>query len=272
MKSTLSYDIIINRYTRERKVVVRIDKNERIDDLGIDNLKIIQNKEYFCFGTDSVLLANFVKSENPKNVIVDLCSGSGVIPIILSAKKKYKKIFGIEIQQEMYDLLYRNICFNNIQNKIIPLNENIKNVKEIRKKVIDELGNDKIDIIVCNPPYKTLGTGFKTKHNVKTIAKCELMCNLEDIMVTSSKLLGKGGKLYLVHKPERLADLIYYARKYNLEPKEVRFVYPKMNKKPSIVLMSYIKDGGNETKVFEPLVEYDENMCYTEEFLKIYYK
>lgn len=91
-------------------------------------------------------------------------------------------------------------------------------------------------------------------------------------MVTSSKLLGKGGKLYLVHKPERLSDLIYYARKYNLEPKEVRFVYPKINQKPSIVLMSYIKDGGNETKVLEPLVEYNEDMSYTEEFLKIYYK
>ena len=123
---------------------------------------------------------------------------------------------------------------------------------------------------MCNPPYKTLGTGFKTKHDVKTIAKCEVMCNLEDVVKTASKLLSKKGRLYLVHKPERLADLICIGRKYNLEAKEIQFVYPQVNKKASIVLISYIKDGGNETRVLEPLVEYNEDMTYTKEILKIY--
>ena len=109
---------------------MEIRKNERIDDLGINDLKIIQNKEYFCFGTDSVLLANFVKSENSNNVILDLCSGSGVIPIILSAKKKYKKIFGVELQSEMYDLFYRNIKINNLEDSIISINENVKDIKD----------------------------------------------------------------------------------------------------------------------------------------------
>ena len=194
---------------------MKIRKNERIDDLGINDLKIIQNKEYFCFGTDSVLLANFVKSENSNNVILDLCSGSGVIPIILSAKKKYKKIFGVELQSEMYDLFDRNIKINNLEDSIISINENVKNIKDIRKKITSIMEKDKIDIITCNPPYKEIGTGLTTNHDVKTIAKCEVMCNLEDIFITSSKLLGKGGKLYLVHKPERLSDLIYFGRKYN---------------------------------------------------------
>lgn len=249
---------------------MEIRKNERIDDLGINDLKIIQNKEYFCFGTDSVLLANFVKSENSNNVILDLCSGSGVIPIILSAKKKFKKIFGVELQSEMYDLFDRNIKINNLEDSVISINENIKNIKDIRKKITSIMGKDKIDIITCNPPYKEIGTGLTTNHDVKTIAKCEVMCNLEDIFITSSKLLGKGGKLYLVHKPERLSDLIYFGRKYNLEAKEIRFVYPKINKKPSIVLISYRKDGGNETKVLEPLIEYNDDMSYTDEIYRIY--
>lgn len=249
---------------------MEIRKNERIDDLGINDLKIIQNKEYFCFGTDSVLLANFVKSENSNNVILDLCSGSGVIPIILSAKKKYKKIFGVELQSEMYDLFDRNIKINNLEDSIISINENVKNIKDIRKEITSIMEKDKIDIITCNPPYKEIGTGLTTNHDVKTIAKCEVMCNLEDIFITSSKLLGKGGKLYLVHKPERLSDLIYFGRKYNLEAKEIRFVYPKINKKPSIVLISYRKDGGNETKVLEPLIEYNDDMSYTDEIYRIY--
>lgn len=249
---------------------MEIRKNERIDDLGINDLKIIQNKEYFCFGTDSVLLANFVKSENSNNVVLDLCSGSGVIPIILSAKKKYKKIFGVELQSEMYDLFDRNIKINSLEDSIIPIKENVKNIKDIRKKITSIMGKDKIDIITCNPPYKEIGTGLTTNHDVKTIAKCEVMCNLEDIMNTSSKLLGKGGKLYLVHKPERLSDLICFGRKYNLEAKEIRFVYPKIDKKPSIVLISYRKDGGNETRVLEPLIEYNENMIYTDEIYNIY--
>ena len=249
---------------------MEIRKNERIDDLGINDLKIIQNKEYFCFGTDSVLLANFVKSENSNNVILDLCSGSGVIPIILSAKKKYKKIFGVELQSEMYDLFYRNIKINNLEDSIISINENVKDIKNIRKKITSIMEKDKIDIITCNPPYKEIGTGLTTNHDVKTIAKCEVMCNLEDIFITSSKLLGKGGKLYLVHKPERLSDLIYFGRKYNLEAKEIRFVYPKINKKPSIVLISYRQDGGNETKVLEPLIEYNDDMSYTDEIYRIY--
>lgn len=249
---------------------MEIRKNERIDDLGINDLKIIQNKEYFCFGTDSVLLANFAKSENSNNVILDLCSGSGVIPIILSAKKKYKKIFGVELQSEMYDLFDRNIKINNLEDSIISINENVKNIKDIRKKITSIMEKNKIDIITCNPPYKEIGTGLTTNHDVKTIAKCEVMCNLEDIFITSSKLLGKGGKLYLVHKPERLSDLIYFGRKYNLEAKEIRFVYPKINKKPSIVLISYRKDGGNETKVLEPLIEYNDDMSYTDEIYRIY--
>lgn len=247
-----------------------LSENERLDDLGIKNLKIIQNKEYFCFGTDSVLLANFVNSNNMKNNIIDFCSGSGVIPVIISAKKKCNKILAIELTNQMYDLLEKNIEYNKLREKIISLNEDIKNVKSIRKKMIECFNQGVADIIVCNPPYKKIGTGIKNTGDVKYIARHEVCCNLEDIFKSSSELLNTKGKLYIVHKPERLTDLIAIARKYRLEAKRIRFVQPNLNLKPSIVLIEYVKDGKNEVVIEKTLIEYKENGEYTEEFLQIY--
>ena len=226
---------------------------ETIENLGINNLKIMQNKDYFCFGTDSVLLANFAKSISAKNTVVDLCSGSGVIPIIFSAKNKYKKIYAIELQKEMYHILSKNININSLENEIITINKNIKDIN---------LTN--IDIVICNPPYKQKGTGINCNNLIKDIARFEIECNLEDIFKVSSKILKSKGELYLVHKPERLADLCTLSRKYNLEPKDIRYVYPTLNKKPSIILIKYVKDGGNEINHYEALIEYDENGKYTE--------
>lgn len=247
-----------------------LNENERLDDLGINNLKIIQNKEYFCFGTDSVLLANFVKSTNQKNTIIDFCSGSGVIPVIISAKKKCDKILAVELTNQMYDLLKRNVLLNNLNEKIIPLNEDVKNIKKIREVLIEKLGKGTADIIVCNPPYKKIGEGIKNKGDVKYIARHEVCCNLEDIFNSASKLLNTKGKLYIVHKPERLTDLIAIARNYRLEPKRIRFVEPNLNLKPSIVLIEYVKDGNNEVIIEKTLIEYNEKGEYTEEFLQIY--
>lgn len=239
--------------------------SERIDDLGIKNLKIIQNKNYFCFGTDSVLLANFVESNSSKNVILELCSGAGVIPLIMSAKKKYSKIFGVELQDEMFDLFKRNVEYNKLEEKITPIKENIKNVGNIKKYLSKE-----VDVIVVNPPYKQMGTGILHEKDVKNIARHEIECTLEDVFESSLKLLKHKGKLYIVHKPERLADLLVIARKYKFEPKKIQFIYPRIDLKPSIVLIEYTKDGGNELKILEPLIEYNSDNTYTEQFLKIY--
>lgn len=246
------------------------NNDERIDDLGVNNLKLIQNKKYFCFGTDSALLANFVESNSSNNVIVDLCSGSGVISLIMSAKKKYKKIFAVELQKEMYDLLERNVSLNNCSDKIVPVLEDIKNVKRIREKVVQIMGEEKVDIIVCNPPYKTDGTGILSEGEVKYIARHEVKCTLENVFSTSANLLNTKGKLYLVHKPERIVDLLCIARKYKLEAKKIRFVYPKVKSRPSIVLIEYVRGGGNEVKMLEPLIEYNEYGEYTDEIYEIY--
>lgn len=243
---------------------------ERIDDLGIGGLQIIQNSDYFCFGTDSVLLANFVESNSSQNVVLDVCSGSGVIPLILSAKKKYRKIFGVELQPEMYQLLQRNITYNKLEDRIVGIQEDVKNVSNIRKRILQEMGSDKLDIMVANPPYKTVGTGIGNTHDVKYIARHEVTCCLEDIFRSADALLKYKGKLYLVHKPERLVDLMAVARKYQLEPKRLQLVYPTIHARPSIVLVEYIKQGGNELTILEPLIEYDAQGNYTEQFLKIY--
>lgn len=234
--------------------------NERIDDLNLNGKKIIQNTDYFCFGIDSVLLANFVSSNSSKNVVVDLCSGTGVISVILTQKKKLHKIYAVELQDEMYNLLKRNIKLNNLEDCIYPFKANIK----------DYYLDKKVDIVVCNPPYKEIGTGIKNENTVKYIARHEKECTLEDVFKCSSKILKQKGKLYLVHKPQRLVDLISLARKYNLEAKNIRFVYPKLNSSASIVLVEYVFCGGNEINVLPPLIEYDEFGNYTEEILDIY--
>lgn len=243
---------------------------KRLDDLNLNGLKVYQETDYFCFGIDSVLLANFVNSNSNKNNIIDLCSGSGVIPIILSAKKKNNKIIAVELQKEMYELLDENIKINNLSDKIVGINEDINNINKIQKYVEDIIGNKTVDIIVCNPPYKKQGTGIVNENDVKYVARHEVKCNIEDIFKTSSKLLKSKGKLYLVHKPDRLVDLFEKARKYKLEPKTIRFVHPTSTKAPTIVLIEYIKDGGNELKILDPLIEYNDDGTYTDEIYEIY--
>ena len=242
---------------------------ERIDDLNIKGLKIIQNTDYFLFGIDSVILANNVKVKS-NDIVLDLCTGTAVIPVIINAKQKCKKLIGVELQKEMYDLAKRNIELNNLQNNIDIINMNIKDIKDIRRYLLDNVGKDTLDCITCNPPYKEIGTGLKIEHSVKDIARNEVECTLEDIFKTASAMLKSKGKLYLVHKPERIVDLISLSRKYNLELKELRFMQPSVDKRPSLVLLEYVKDGGHECRVREVLLQYDDKGNHSEEIMELY--
>ena len=243
---------------------------ERIDDLNLNGKKIIQDTNLFLFGMDSVLLANKVKGTNKNTVVLDLGTGSAVMPVIIAEKNEIGKIIGIELQDKMYELAVKNVKYNNLEDKICVLKENLKNVDSIRRYVKEITDKDKVDIIISNPPYKKVGTGSKNELNEKYIARHEVECELEDIFKTASKLLKFRGKLYIVHKPERIADLTALARKHNLEPKEIQFLQPNENKKPSIVLIEYVLGGGNECIVLPNLIEYDDNGNYTKEILDIY--
>lgn len=242
---------------------------ERLDDLNIKGRKILQNTDYFLFGIDTVILANNVKCKS-QDIVMDFCTGTAVIPIIIDAKRECKKLIGIELQEEMYNLAKRNVELNNLCDRIDVLNLDIADVKSIRKYLLDKYGTESVSVITCNPPYKEVGTGLKINCSVKDIAKNEIKCNLETVFKSAASLLKSRGKLYMVHKPERIADLISIARKYNMELKSMRLMQPDITKRASIVLLEYVKDGGNECKIEPTLMEFDENLNYTKDILSTY--
>lgn len=242
---------------------------ERIDDLNIKGRKIIQDTDYFLFGIDSVILANSVKCKS-QDIVMDFCTGTAVIPVIIDAKQECKKLLGVELQEEMYNLAKRNVELNKLCDRIDVLNLNIADVKSIRKYLLNTYNTESVSVITCNPPYKEVGTGLKINCNVKDIAKNEIKCNLDMVFKSANALLKSRGKLYMVHKPERIADLISTARKYNMELKSMRLMQPNITKRASIVLLEYVKDGGNECKIEPTLIEFDENLNYTKDILDMY--
>ena len=242
-----------------------LKENERIDDLEFEDLKIIQNTKGFCFGIDSVLLSDFAKNIKKNSTIVDLGTGTGIISILLSKKTESKKIYGIELQEEVCDMASRSVLLNNLQDKIEIINKNIKNISDI-------LGINVCDVVVTNPPYKKYGTGLLNEDDSKIISRHEKECTLEDVIKQSFKILNDKGLFYMVHRPDRLVDIIYLMRKYKIEPKEIRIVYSNIKSKAVLVLIKGIKNAGEELKVLSPLYIYNEDGTYTDEVLKIYNK
>ena len=242
-----------------------LKENERIDDLEFEDLKIIQNTKGFCFGIDSVLLSDFAKNIKKNSTIVDLGTGTGIISILLSKKTEAKKIYGIELQKEVCDMASRSVLLNNLQDKIEIINKNIKNIS-------DTLGINVSDVVVTNPPYKKYGTGLLNEDDSKIISRHEKECTLEDVIKQSFKILKDKGLFYMVHRPDRLVDIIYLMRKYKIEPKEIRIVYSNIKSKAVLVLIKGIKNAGEELKVLSPLYIYNEDGTYTDEVLKIYNK
>ena len=240
-------------------------ENERIDDLEFNNLKIIQNTTGFCFGIDSVLLSDYAKNLKNGSKVVDIGTGTGIIGILLCAKSKLAHITGIEIQSEVAQMAERSIQLNHLGNKFDVLNINIK-------EVFDYIEPNTVDCIVTNPPYIKLNSGAQNIEKKKLISRHEIECNLEDIIKISYKLLKSKAEFYMVHRAERIVDIMYLLRKYKLEPKQVRFVQSKLNSSPNLVLFRCVKDGGNALKIDEPLIIYNEDGTYTDEIYKIYNK
>ena len=244
---------------------MELKENERIDDLELNNLKIIQNKNGFCFGMDSVLLSDFAKNVKSNAKVIDLGTGTGILPILLSAKTKASKIVGIEIQKEVANMASRSVLLNNLQDKIEIVCEDIKNLKNIYE-------TNSFDAIVTNPPYKTKGTGGINEVEAKLISRHEITADLEDFISIASYLLKDQSSIYMVHRPERLVDILYFMRKYKIEPKEIRFIYSNINDAPKMVLIKGVKNGKAFLKFRENLYIYNEDGKYTDEIYKIYGK
>ena len=238
---------------------------ERIDDLEFKNLKIIQDTNGFCFGIDSVLLSDYAKNIKKDTKVIDLGTGTGIISILLCGKKELKKIVGVEIQKEVYQMAQKSIKLNHLENKFEIINQNITDLKNIYSRA-------SFDVVVTNPPYKKENTGLKNEEEKKIISRHEVKATLEDFMQISSYLLKDKGEFYMVHRPERLVDIMSIMRQNKIEPKNIRFVCPNTQKAPNLVLIKGIKLGNPFLKVEKNLYVYNENGKYTEEILQIYNK
>ncbi len=242
-----------------------LKENERIDDLEFKNLKIIQNKNGFCFGIDSVLLVNFAKEIKKQSKILDLGTGTGIIPILLSGKVELKKAIGVEIQKDVASMAKRSVSLNNLDDKIEIINENVINIGKLYPKQY-------FDVVITNPPYKKMGTGIINESEAKIISRHEITANLEDFIKTARDMLKDKGEFFMVHRPERLVDIISLMRKFKIEPKKLRFVCPNKNKEPNMVLIKGIKNAKEFLKIEKNLYVYNEDGNYTDEILKIYNK
>lgn len=244
---------------------INLEKNERIDDLEYKGLKIIQNEDGFCFGIDSVLLSDFAKELKKDAIVSDLGTGTGIISILLSEKSKLKKIYGIEIQEDVANMARKSVKLNNLEEKIEIINEDIKNIRKLFEDCF-------FDCIVTNPPYKKEGTGLKNENVSKVISRHEVKCTLEDVIKESFYVLKDKGEFYMVHRPDRLVDIVHTMRKNKIEPKKIRLVYSNEKGKAVLVLVKGIKNAKPELLIDSPLYIYDNDGKYSDEILKIYNK
>lgn len=248
----------------QKKVRIILKENERIDDLQINNLKIIQNTDGFCFGIDSVILSNFAKDIKKNSIVMDLGTGTGIIGFLLLAKNKIKRMIGIEVQSEVADMVSRSVILNNLEDKFQIINCNIKDILMYVKR-------DSVDVVVTNPPYKKINTGGKNENQKKLISRHEILADIFDFIKAAKVVLKDKGILYMVHRPERLSDIICGLKENKIEPKEIRFVYSRENSNEAkLVLIKAVKNGGEFLKVEKPLYIYNNDGEYSREILDMY--
>lgn len=235
---------------------------ERLDELNRNNLMIIQDPSRFCFGMDAVLLSGFASVKEGERAI-DLGTGNGIIPILLSAKTKGEHFIGLEIQPENVDIADRSVRYNHLEDKISIVEGDICRASE-------EFGKAVFDVVTSNPPYMLGQHGLVNPDSAKAVARHEIKCTFEDVVRESALLLKPGGRFYLVHRPFRLAEIIVTLTKYKLEPKRMKLVYPFVDKEPNMVLLECVRGGRSRMTVEAPLIVYKEQGVYTDEIYDIY--
>ena len=234
---------------------------ERLDDLQCKGFHLIQDPRSFCFGMDAVLISHFAQlRKNDK--VMDLCSGNGVISILLAAKNPTNHFTALEIQQEAADRARRSVQMNKLEDRIHVVNDDVKNSRTLFEP-------SSMDVVVSNPPYLS-ADGLKNPQRDKAVSRHEVLLTLGELLEKSAYLLKPGGRLYLVHRPDRLVDLMDLSRQNRLEAKGMQMVHPRIDKKPNLVLLQFVKNGRPELKLKEPLFVYDKEGNYTPELLACY--
>lgn len=235
---------------------------ERIDDLQRKNYRIIQNETCFCFGMDAVLLSHYAKVKE-SDTVLDLCTGNGVIPLLLEANTKGKHFWGLEIQEYSVDMAKRSVALNSLQDKIDIIEGDVCQASHL-------FPPSHFDIITCNPPYMNNQHGLTNPTLPKAIARHEILCTLDDIIREAAHLLRPGGSFYMIHRPFRLVEIFQTLCRYKLEPKAMRMVHSFIYKEPSMVLIEAVRGGGSMIKIAPPLVLYERPGVYTEEIAGYY--
>lgn len=238
-------------------------ENERLDELHRKGYKIIQDPNRFCFGMDAVLLSAFANVRKNEKVL-DIGTGTGIIPILMEARYGGESYVGIEIQEDVADMARRSVKYNNLEEKIIIDNADVKEALKL-------YGSGFFDVITTNPPYMTVDKGIVNPNDTKALSRHELSVKLEDIVSISSKILKNKGRFYMIHRPARLVEIMNVMRKYNLEIKRIRMVHPYIDKEANMVLIEAMHDGKPFLKVENPLIVYEKSGEYTKEVTDIYY-
>lgn len=243
-------------------MTINLKEQERIDELQRNGYRIIQNPGRFCFGMDAVLLSGFATARKGEQVL-DLGTGTGIIPILMEAKTPADHLTGLELQEDSADMARRSVELNQLSGKIDIITGDIKEADTY-------FTSASFDVITCNPPYMIDHHGLINHDSPKAIARHELKCTLEDVVKSASLLLKTGGHFYLVHRPFRLAEIIVTLTKYKLEPKRMRLVYPFVDKEPNMVLLEAVKGGKPRMTVESPLIVFQEPGVYMPEITELY--
>ena len=235
---------------------------ERLDDLQLGGLELIQDPSKFCFGVDAVFLSDFAKVK-PGETVLDMGTGNGIIPVLLAGKTKGRHFTGLEIQKESADMARRSVRHNQLEEQIDIVTGDIKEASQI-------FGHSSMDVITTNPPYMIGGHGLANPESAKAIARHEVLCTLDDIIRESARTLKAGGRFYMVHRPFRLAEILTAMCEAKLEPKRMRLVYPYVDKEPNMVLIEGIRGAKSRMTVEPPLIVYEKDGSYTQEILEHY--
>ena len=241
---------------------VVINANERVDELGRNGYRIIQNPDRFCFGMDAVLLSDFAKVKEGDKVL-DFCTGTGIIPILMEAKTKASHFTALEIQEDSAEMARRSVSLNHLEEKIEIITGDIKEADKYFEPT-------SFHAVTCNPPYMIGQHGLVNPDNAKAIARHEVLCTLEDVVSQSARVLKMSGSLYMVHRPFRLAEIMATLMKYKLEPKRMQLVYPYVDKEPNMVLIQATKGGKSRITIEKPLIVYEKPGVYTREIIDLY--